>query len=91
MLIEKVDDGKEFPKCPDCGIVLCLESSDLSNAQKTEEEQWNNCEHDFPPSDAHGRFRECRKCGFSPHTSHILCARLMRCPKCAALYHVEDG
>jgi len=86
MLIEKVEDGKEFPRCPDCGVALYQESKELSNTQKIEKEKWDNCDHEYPSGNV---FSKCVKCGFKHNISHIPMARLMRCPKCAALYHVE--
>lgn len=87
-MIEKVDDGKEFPKCPDCGVVLYQEGTELSNAQKDTERRWDECDHEFPEDEL---WPTCVKCGFSLQFRHIPMARLMRCPKCAALYHVDDG
>lgn len=90
MLIEKVDDGSKFPRCPDCGAVLYQEEMELSNLQKEQEERWNNCTHEYLPASEFAWTRaECIKCGYSGGVLHIPCARLMRCPVCAALYHVE--
>ena len=82
MIIEKVDDGKKFPRCPDCGVPLYQESEELTRKQEAQKEKWSNCDHEFDR-------RVCVKCGYSVGIYHSPMARLMRCPKCAALYHVE--
>ena len=87
MKIEKVDDGGKFPRCPDCDVPLYHESTELGNKQKTEKKRWDECDHEY----SHSGGWYCDKCGYSMGISHIPFARLMRCPKCAALYHVEDG
>ena len=87
MIIEKVDDGKAFPRCPHCGVPLYRESEELGNKQKAQKKMWDECDHDFQLSDY--LHPVCVKCGFSLNVRHIPVARLMRCPKCAALYHVE--
>lgn len=90
MIIEKVEDGAKFPRCPDCGAVLYQESMDLSNSQKAEEERWKNCTHEFPPANRYDVTTcRCIKCGYFLGSSHIPSAHLMRCPVCATLYHVE--
>jgi len=81
-IIEKIEEDADFPQCPDCEIVLYEESKDLSNAQKAETIRWDNCDHIFEEE-------TCIKCGFNIDTMHIPSARLMRCPKCGSLYHVE--
>jgi len=40
MIIEKVEDGKEFPSCPDCDVPLYQESMELGNKQKAEKKRW---------------------------------------------------
>ena len=85
MTIEKVNDRNAFPRCPDCGVPLYQESIELSNEQKAEEKRWDECSHNYLRSG--GWY--CDRCGYSEGISHIPCTRLMRCPKCAALYHVE--
>ena len=88
MLIEKVDDGKKFPRCPDCGVVLYQESNDLTNSQKAKQAVYDGCDHVMELS---GRRLNpvCKKCGFSYQKRFIPMARLMRCPRCGVLYHVE--
>ena len=87
MIIEKVDDGKKFPRCLDCDVPLYQESKDLTNSQKKQQKIWDECDHVM---DATYRLHPvCKKCGFSYQKRFIPMARLMRCPKCAALYHVE--
>ena len=88
MLIEKVDDGKKFPRCLACNAVLYHESDELTHSQKATEEKWAKCDHEFVPVGYEPRGK-CVKCGFSSHSVHIPMARLMRCPVCATLYHVE--
>jgi uncharacterized C2H2 Zn-finger protein len=87
MIIEKVDDGKKFPRCLDCDVPLYQEGTELSNAQKYTGRKQNECQHEFPEDEL---WPVCGKCGFSLHLHNIPSARLMRCPKCAVLYHVED-
>lgn len=93
MIIEKVDDENEFPRCQDCDVPLYLESGDLGNKQKAQKKLWDECDHEYPtlldPCDY--LHRECVKCGYRIGAVHIPTARLMRCPKCAALYHVEEA
>jgi hypothetical protein len=92
MIIERVDDGDIlFPRCPDCGVPLYQESEELGNEQKAQKKRWDECDHEYPStgdwySDWHSA---CEKCGYCFGVSHVPTARLMRCPKCAALYHVE--
>lgn len=72
MIIDKVDDGKKFPRCPDCDVVLYQESDDFSYVQKAGKDELGGY-------------------GYLLGVIQVPSARLMRCPKCAALYHVEDG
>ena len=80
--IEKIGEDVDFPQCPDCSIALYEESKDMSNTQKVESNKWDNCDHEF-------KDETCTKCGFNFDVMHIPSARLMRCPKCGSLYHVE--
>jgi len=89
VLIERVDDGKRFPRCPDCGVVLYQESMDLTNSQKKLQAIYDACDH-VMVSGVRGVGVVCKKCGFGYHKRFIPVARLMRCPRCAALYHVEE-
>ena len=89
MLIEKVEDGKKFPRCPDCGVPLFLERDELSNSQKEKRKIWDECDHEFDYPFT--QFAVCKKCGYRISARFIPAARLMRCPKCAALYHVEGS
>ena len=87
MLVAKVSDGKRFPRCPDCGVVLYLEGKDLTNSQKETQKRYDECDHVMEAT--YRLHPVCKKCGFSYQKRFIPMARLMRCPWCAALYHVE--
>jgi len=90
MIIEKVDDGKEFPRCPVCGVPLYQEAKELGKKQKAQKKEWDECDHEYPPFNPYDYLhRKCVKCGYRLGVVHFPVARLMRCPKCAALYHVE--
>lgn len=87
-MIEKVCDGVLFPRCPSCGVPLYLESKELTNSQKETQRRYDECDHVMMSS---GRRLHpvCKKCGFSYSARFVPMARLMRCPRCACLYHVE--
>jgi len=84
MIIEKVDDGQKFPRCPDCGVPLYEESEELTRKQEAQKKIWDECDHE-----ENYWYGKCVKCGYRLGVVHAPAARLMRCPKCAALYHVE--
>lgn len=90
-MIEKVDDGKKFPICPDCGVPLYQESEELGYKQKAQKKIWDECDHEWGQSKTYRLYptEVCTKCGYHVGDVHLPVARLMRCPKCAALYHVE--
>lgn len=89
MLIRKVVEDKEHPFCPDCAVPLYLESKEYSDVQLRRIEREMKCAHEYGGIRGHGIISACELCGYDPSTADIPSAKLMRCPKCGALFHVE--
>jgi len=88
MKIRLVEESEEYPICPECGIPLWFERTEYTDSQKETMKKQSKCDHEWNKEPGIlGAY--CTKCGYDPSTHFFASAKLMRCPKCTKLYHVE--
>lgn len=74
MKIRLIEEREEYPFCPDCNVALSFERIVYSDAQKEQISEY---------------FGKRKRKLFTFRLRIDPEAILMRCPKCAKLYHVE--